>query len=672
MTTFGQFCLLVALVGSGYAAMAAIVAQGGGHRTWNRTGGWAAVAAVLALTATTALLLWALVVKDFRFAYVAEYSSRGLAWYYSLSACWVGQAGSLLLWAWLLGVLMLVFRFGSRREASHVHEVASGVIAAYLCFLVAMMVFGADPMEPSIGNPGEGMGLGPLLQHPVMLLHPPVVFLGYACYAFPCALAIAALLTGEIDGGWPRRVRTWALAAWAALGAGILLGADWAYEELGWGGYWGWDPVENGSLIPWLTGTALVHTSMAWQHRGGLKKTTLILAIATLGLCNFAAFVTRSGIFSSVHEFSRSPIGGMFLALMAALAVAGLVLVLVRRGSLLADRPIRSMRAREALVILSSTALVFLAAVVLLGTVAVPLSDVVFGRKIALGPGFYNTALIPIGLLLLATTALAPLSRWGLLPSPAQRTMLAVSGGAGIVAVVVCFAKGVRHPIALSVAGLTALAAAALLGAIGLDVLPRLRSGLWPAVVQTIRDHRRRYAAFLIHAGFACLAIGVTGSSLGTIQHDVDMDEGDSIRWAGRSIRFVRLIEQEAPDRLVMAAQLDVAHSPAAAFTLLPAQHFHRPQRQWATEVAIHSTWAEDFYAIVHGGEAGGKIHLTFIINPMMRWLWLGGWIAGIGALCGLLPPRRGEPGRSVRATPHWMRATCRAPSATLRGADGR
>ncbi len=672
MTTFGQFCLLVALVGSGYAAFAAFAARSGEHRTLNRTSIWAAIVAVLALTAATAVLLWALVVKDFRFAYVAEYSSRQLAWYYSLSACWVGQAGSLLLWAWLLGVLTLVFRFSPRREASRLDEIAFGVVATYLCFLVAMMVFAADPMEPSLGAPTDGAGLGPLLQHPVMLLHPPIVFLGYACYAFPCALAIAALLTAEIDANWPRRIRSWALAAWAVLGAGILLGADWAYEELGWGGYWGWDPVENGSLIPWLTGTALVHASMAWQHRGVLKKTALLLAIATMGLCNFAAFVTRSGIFSSVHEFSRSPIGWMFLALMAAIAVAGVVLVLTRRESLLADRPIASIWARESLVVLSGTALVLLAGVVLLGTLSVPLSDMVVAPKIVLGPDFYNTALIPVGLLLLATTALAPLSRWGLAPSPAQRTMLMVSAVMAIVVTVASFAMGVHRPIALGVAGLAGFAAAALLAAIVLDVLRLRKDGLRHALLQSIRDRRRTYAGFLVHAGFVCLAIGVTGSSLGTIKRDFDMDAGETTQWAGRSIHFARLIQQELPDRLMMAAQLDVALSPAAGFTLLPAQHLHRRQRQWTTEVAIHSTWTEDSYAILHGGEAQSRIHLTLVVNPMMRWLWLGGWVAGIGALVGLLPERRRAAERSAVATPQWAKISCHAPSSALRGADDR
>jgi cytochrome c-type biogenesis protein CcmF len=231
---------------------------------------------------------------------------------------------------------------------------------------------------------------------------------------------------------------------------------------------------------------------------------------------------------------------------------------------------------------------------------------------------------------------------------------------------------GVRHPIALSVAGLTALAAAGLLGGMVLDVLRRRANGLGWAFLQSIRDRRRTYAGFLVHAGFVCLAIGVTGSSLGTTKHDFDVDAGETIHWAGRSIHFARLIQTEFPDRLVIEAQLDVAQSHAAAFTLLPAQHLHRRQRQWTTEVAIHSTWMEDLYAILRGGEARSKIHLTLVVNPMMRWLWLGGCVAAIGALCGLLPARRRAAERSAAAAPHWTKTSRRAPSSTLRGADDR
>ncbi len=299
---------------------------------------------MLALTGVMVVLAWALLVKDFSFQYVAQYSSRLLPWHYSLSALWVGQAGSLLLWAWLLGLLALVFRCWPGTKSTPLRDPAFGILMAYCGFLTATMVFAADPMQRDIAPGQEGAGLSPLLQHPAMLIHPPIVFLGYATWAIPCSLAIAALTlqrppgseiesrsslaTGRpsarrpLDSTWVRIARPWALVAWTVLGGGILLGAYWSYEELGWGGYWAWDPVENGSLIPWLIGSAFIHTLMTWQFRGMLKTTCVALAIAVFGMCNFATFLTRSGIFSSLHAFSQSPIGWLFLGLMVALAPA--------------------------------------------------------------------------------------------------------------------------------------------------------------------------------------------------------------------------------------------------------------------------------------------------------------------------------------------------------------
>ena len=245
---------------------------------------------------------------------------------------------------------------------------------AYVCFLTAVMVFAADPMEASLSAVQDGAGLSPLLQHPAMLIHPPVVFLGYALWTVPFALAVVALVSGRLEGDWIRQARPWALSAWTVLGVGILLGADWAYEELGWGGYWGWDPVENGSLIPWLTGTALIHGLMAWQHGQTLKKMTIGLAIATFALCNFATFLTRSGVFSSLHAFSKSPIGWLFLILMIGLAVLGVAGLIRRRALLAPGQPMRSVLSREAMVLLAALALLLLAATALAGTVSTALS----------------------------------------------------------------------------------------------------------------------------------------------------------------------------------------------------------------------------------------------------------------------------------------------------------
>ncbi|HEY4760315.1 MAG TPA: cytochrome c biogenesis protein CcsA, partial [Thermoguttaceae bacterium] len=373
MIVIGQLMLLMAFVAAGYSAFACALGWRIDGRRMQYSGLGAAIVSVCALSAMIVILAHALAVKDFSFSYVAQYSSRTLPWHYSLSALWVGQSGSLLLWSWFLGIVTLIYRFFPGKAESSLRDLTFSILMSYLAFLTAVMVFGADPMEPSLSPTGEGAGLSPLLQHPAMLAHPPIVFLGYAIWAVPFALALSALLTGRVSRDWVQQARTWSLSAWVVLGIGILVGAKWAYDELGWGGYWGWDPVENGSLMPWLTGTALIHCGLAWQYRGLFKKATLLLAIVTFALCNFATFLTRSGIFGSVHEFSKSPIGWLFLALMALLVFVAAYGVPLRRKQLCGDSRISSIWTREAFVAISTVALLALTVVVFLGTLTVPL-----------------------------------------------------------------------------------------------------------------------------------------------------------------------------------------------------------------------------------------------------------------------------------------------------------
>jgi cytochrome c-type biogenesis protein CcmF len=652
MRVFGQVCLLAAFVGAGYGAFASTAGWLSGNRTLRRTGLVSAVSSVIALTGTLVILAWALVARDFSFKYVTQYSSWLLAWHYSLSALWVGQAGSLLLWAWFLGTLALAYRFAPRTTSHDCRNGTFGVLIGCLWFLLAVMVFGADPMEPSLIVPKDGAGLGPLLHHPAMLVHPPIVFIGYAAWTIPFAMAVAALMSGRLDARWAHAVRPWAVFAWTVLGVGILLGAFWAYEELGWGGYWGWDPVENGSLIPWLTGSAFIHALMTWRYCGILKKTAVALAITTFGMCNFATFLTRSGVFSSVHAFSNSPIGWMFLGFMGALVAGGSVLIVLRRGELAADRAIRNLWSREAIIFGSTVLLLLLATVTTVGTLVVPLSDIFVGRKIAVGPEFYNSVLLPTGLLLLSGVAVAPVLRWGRPPTRGQKGVLLIATITGLAAASIGAAIGLRHVAALAVALLAALAVTALIGGLLLDTYRRTLTddarSRFGSVWATLRGQRRQYAGFLIHIGFVCLAIGVTGSSLGSRRIETVLNEGETIEWAGRSIRHVELVQRELPDKLVAEAVLEVVPQGGAPYRLRPARHLHLLQNEWTTEVSIHSTWAGDFYTILNSGEGEGQVGVTLVENPLMRWIWFGGGVMGVGAVVALWPTRQPTSDRST------------------------
>jgi cytochrome c-type biogenesis protein CcmF len=638
MLVFGQICLLCAFVASGFSTFASFVGCGDDRHALRKCALYSSVASLLFLTVVVLILALALLTRDFRFAYVAQYCSQFLPWYYGLSAIWVGQAGSLLLWAWFLGLLTMIFRFVTSKEADSLRQCAFGLLMANYCFLIATMVFAADPMAQSVVTPVEGAGLSPLLQHPAMLIHPPIVFLGYAAWAIPFAIATAALINGRPDARWLQQARPWALFAWAVLGAGILLGAEWAYEELGWGGYWGWDPVENGSLIPWLLGTAFMHTLMTWRCRGIMKKTTIALAIATFAMCNFATFLTRSGIFSSLHAFSQSPIGWLFLALMVVLALTGGFLIYLRRAELTADNQISSVFSREAMVAMSTVSLLILAIVTCLGTLSVALSDALVGRKITVGPPFYNYVLIPTGLLVLLAAALAPLLRWGSSPSAAERRTLFGSAAAGGLASLAAVAWGVKHFISIAVTGIVVFAVVAMIGSLLLDVLRRHPDNYWSTLLRCLRGKRSLYAGFLVHLGFFALAIGIAGSSLGARRHEVDIQQGQTVQWAGRSIRLVEVIERKLPDKLIAEALLEISDNGEEPYTLSPAQHLHQLQNEWTTEVAIHSDWGGDFYVILHGSTEEGRASLTLVENPMMRWLWLGGATMVFGVVITLLP----------------------------------
>ncbi|MCA9185220.1 MAG: cytochrome c biogenesis protein CcsA, partial [Planctomycetales bacterium] len=420
----GQLCLLATFVGTGYTAFASVVGWSVGSRRLLQSSIWAGALSFLATTVSTFVLCRALITKDFHFEYVAQYVSQHLGWQYSLSALWVGQAGSLLLWTWFSLALAIVLRCQTLRTRWPLSEPAYGMLMGFCFFLAMVMIFAADPMARNLAPTLDGAGLSPVLQHPVMLIHPPVVFFGYASSAVPAAIAFTALAAGKLDATWTELARPWSLLSWGILGAGILLGARWAYTELGWGGYWGWDPVENGSLVPWLLATATLHSHMTWRRGGQQKKLAVALPIATFAMCNFSTFLTRSGIFSSLHAFSQSPIGWLFLVWMIGIASAAGVLIIVRRESLRRHPSPAILWSRESMILANTVAFIALAVAICLGTMAPTLTDAIVGRKVVIGPQFYNQMLIPTGLLIMLTTGLAPLLRWGAPPNAAQRKML--------------------------------------------------------------------------------------------------------------------------------------------------------------------------------------------------------------------------------------------------------
>jgi cytochrome c-type biogenesis protein CcmF len=500
--------------------------------------------------------------------------------------------------------------------------------------------------------------------------------LAYAAWSVPFALAISALIARRLDAHWVRQARPWTLFAWVVLGAGLFLGADWAYQELGWGGYWGWDPVENGSLIPWLTGTALIHSLMTWRRRGSLKKLSLSLAVVTFALCNFATFLTRSGIFSSVHAFSQSPIGWAFLGLMIAVVGGGAWLLVSRRRQLAPDHPMGSLVSRESLVFVSAFLLILLTIVVVVGTLFTALSDAIVGRTAQIGPAFDNNVLAPIGLALLASMAAAPLLRWGKSPTRRQRVALLVSCAASCLAVGIAAACGLRHPIAFAVTGVAVLALCAIAASWFFDAQRRLPKRTRWSPWETLKGlglvllrQRPQYSGYAVHVGLVCVAIGIAGSSLGSRRLDIELKEGDVLEWSGRRIQYVRLVQRETPGALVAEVELRVSRPDGSQSVMLrPARRLHLLQNEWTTEVDIHSTWRGDFYTVLNAGLGDGRVYLSFVDNPLMRWIWSGGFLAALATAVAAWPARRRKKKADAKATTigHPIRSPERRPLEAL------
>ena len=413
---------------------------------------------------------------------------------------------------------------------------------------------------------------------------------------------------------------------------GDNLGGNWAYEELGWGGYWAWDPVENGSLIPWLTGTALLHCLLGWHYRGVLKRTTIALCVATFTLCNFATFLTRSGIFSSLHAFSRSRIGWAFLAMMIVLLLAGAVALVAQRARFVPDRPIRSLWSRESWIVTGSLGLLLLSLVTIVGTLMVPLSDLLLGHKLVVGMAFFNNVAMPIGLLLLCGSAVTPLLRWGVAPSVVQRRLLSGSAVVGLCVSLLAGLSGQRPWLTVTVLGCAGFAVVVFIGALWLDVRGRQANSL-AGTVGVLRAGRQQYAGYLMHLGFTCLAVGIAGSSLGSTRQHVVMREGETITWSGYTVHLAKTREFTVADKLIGDVQLEISRSGQSLCTLFPARHFHRHQKEWTTEVAIHSTWLRDLYTILHGAAGVRQADLTLVINPLVRWIWWGSGLFLVGAV---------------------------------------
>ncbi len=598
-------------------------------------------------TLSAILLLVLLVTHDFGVRYVYEHVSTFLKPAYVLAAFWAGLEGSQLLWLWMLAVFtgVLVLRRPTwDRELRPYAMAALALTQAFFAFLLIMLT---NPFELLPTVPVEGVSLNPLLQNFWMIIHPPIIFAAYALWTIPFAYGFAALVTGRLDAGWLRGTRRWMLASWATLGIGILVGAWWAYLELGWGGYWGWDPVENSSLIPWLVGTAFVHSAIIQDRREMFRAWNVFLAALTFVLTVFATFVTRSGLIQSVHAFAESPIGWYYLGFMLLCLAVTIGLMLARQRELKSRGQLGDLLSREFVFLVTTLLFLGSAAAVLLGTLWPTFTEAVRGVATSLGPENYNRLMGPLGLLLVMLIGVCPLIDWRKISAGRLLRSMWIQGVVAVVTAVLLIVFRVREVWAVISFSVTAFVAATIAMQLALGIQARMQSAgenLFLATARAVANNRRRYGGQIIHFSILLIVMGITGSQAYQKEVQVAVAEGESVQVEGYTLVYQGYAYQQLEEngnKMRNQAVLDVYRGDRKVTTVRPERNLHSNVDGAVTEVALRSNLKEDLYIVLAGLDADGLAAFQVLINPLVVWLWIGGAVLLAGVLITAWPPRR-------------------------------
>ena len=644
MADIGYVALSMAFVLAAYAAVASVLAvRSGQGDLWlsARNAVWAAVALT---SVASAALVYALATRDFSLRYVAEYTSRDLSMPLTLSAWWAGQAGSLLFWSWLLAVFGGVVLIQNRRQNKELTPYTVAVIMAVLTFFLGIVIFAANPFEKLPVTPADGLGLNPLLQNRGMLYHPPTLYLGYVGFTVPYAYAMAALMSGRLGNEWTYASRRWVLFAWLFLGAGTLLGAQWAYTVLGWGGFWGWDAVENAGLMPWLTGTALLHSLVVQQRRGMLKVWNLALIIATFSLCLFGTAVTRGGLLSSVHAFSTGPLGWALVGLIAAVLLVSLGLLWKRMPELRSEHELDSFVSKESGFLFNNLILVGAAFAIFWGSILPRLSDAVRGRSVTVEPSFYNQVTGPIFLAMIVLMGLCPLIGWRKTSrgNLVRNALIPLATALAVAALL--YGRGVRSPPALLAFPSMAFVAAASLQEFYRGVRARARShrdGLLWALPRLVWSNKPRYGGQVVHLGMILIAMGVASYFMYSTDASGVLAPGESLSVGGYGLVFNGLELRSTETQDIMAANLAVTRDGEPDGTIAPEEVLFRSQRSVMSNIGLRSGLREDLYVILNSVGEDGRVGIQAFVNPLVTWIWIGGGVMLAGTAVAFWPDRR-------------------------------
>jgi cytochrome c-type biogenesis protein CcmF len=658
MSQIGSFALLLALALSAYSLLAgllALVRPGPGSDRLGETARRAGIAAFAVVLLAAVVLVVAAFQDDFSIAYIFHHSNRDLPAAYKFATLWSGQEGSLLFWSLLLATYGLVLRLRYKTDP-RLFAYASVIIAAVQVFFLLLLNFAAHPFAIMQGSlPDDGNGLNPLLQYPEMVIHPPMLYLGYVGFTIPFAFALAALVMKYPGEKWIHITRRWTMVTWGFLTCGVFLGAHWAYSVLGWGGYWGWDPVENASLMPWLTGTAFLHSVMMQEKRGMLKTWNMWLIFSTFMLSIFGTFLTRSGVVSSVHAFAQSSIGDWFVGFLALIFATCVFFYVKNRSHLRSEHKLESLVSRESSFLFNNLLLLVACFTVLWGTLFPVLSEWVQGHKVTVGPPFFNRVNIPVALLLLLLTAVGPLLAWRKTSVESLKRNFMWPAFGSLAAGVLLLAsppnwggvfgmrpwKDVSHFYSLMTIMLAALVALTVISEFvrGGRVIGRhTGQNLFASMVQLAHRNTRRYGGYIVHLGVIVVVIGFTGSAFNR-DKEQEMGFGDKMTIGSYTLVCRSYTQEDKPNYASEWAILDVFKGGKQIDTLYPERRFYKASQQTATMVANRSNMKEDLYLVYEGlNQDTGRPIIKAHLNPLVMWIWVGVWGMIAGTVIALIP----------------------------------
>ena len=645
--TIGHVAVLVGLAASAYAAIAFLLAARSGDARLLVSGRRAMVGSFVAAALGCLAMVVSLLAHDFSVLYVAENNATTTPAFISAISLWAALEGSILFWT-LLATGWASFALWRHRDRHRqLMPWVGATLASVNLFFFAVMTWSGNPFLRTTPVAAEGLGPNALLQnHPFMALHPPLLYLGYTGLAVPFAFGVAALVTRRLDEEWLRIVRRWTLVPWIFLTLGIVAGAWWSYEVLGWGGYWAWDPVENAALLPWLTATAFVHSAMVAERRGGLRIWTSALVVATFVLTLVGTFLTRSGIVASVHSFTQSAIGPWFLAGIVVALSVGLGLLVWRLPDLAGGgRPSRTV-SRESAFLLNNVLFLGITFAVLFGTLLPLLVTVTSGDTISVGAPWYNTVTAPMMVALLFLMGIGPALPWGTASWHTVRERFSLPLVAAVAVIAVALALGLREPGPLGILGLAAFTGGIMLDEVVRGARARARGRAEDPATATWRlatRNRRRYGGYAVHLGVLVMAIGVAVSSGLATDLTVTLAPGESATIAGYEVTHQRLVvEPLASDARVIESRAEVAYEGRQSGTLATALRDYPNSPTAIATPAVRTSLAEDLYVTLLAYDTSTQaVTLHLFVNPLVVWIWIGGAIVGIGAAFAIWPERR-------------------------------